>query len=253
VASLPGELDAAPLGLEVKACGTLAEVADPQAIEAAVRLGGQPLTLAPNEPGRWLRLEGMRLIGTSQLAQERSPEARRAVLEALWARGLPEDPRAVDLVGRASPDTPVPPFLAAPEGIRLCCAMEPSDEQEAVALLAETWPIDLAPGAWGEAHRHSSAWVGARDEEGALVATARAVSDWMRDAWIYDVMVAPAWRGRGVGEAIVRLLLDHPALRQVRRIQLRSAQRAQALYARFGFEPVGPPSPSGVVEMLHTR
>jgi N-acetylglutamate synthase-like GNAT family acetyltransferase len=51
---------------------------------------------------------------------------------------------------------------------------------------------------------------------------------------IQDVMVAPAWRGRGVGEAIVRLLLDHLAVRHARRIYLMTRD-AQPFYARLGF------------------
>ena len=76
--------------------------------------------------------------------------------------------------------------------------------------------------------------MGARDAEGRLVATARATGDAAKRCWIYDVMVAPAWRGRGVGDAVVRLLLDHPAVRHARRIYL-GTRDAQAFYGRLGF------------------
>jgi ribosomal protein S18 acetylase RimI-like enzyme len=76
--------------------------------------------------------------------------------------------------------------------------------------------------------------VGARDASGRLVATARAIGDAHKRAWIYDVMVAPAWRGKRLGEAVMRLLLDHPAVRDVRRVYL-ATRDAQGFYARLGF------------------
>ena len=48
------------------------------------------------------------------------------------------------------------------------------------------------------------------------------------------MIVAPAWRGRGLGQAVTRLLLNHPQVRGARRIML-GTRDAQALYARFGF------------------
>ena len=53
-------------------------------------------------------------------------------------------------------------------------------------------------------------------------------------AWIFDVMVAPERRGRRLGEAVVRLLLGHPAVRSTRRVYL-GTRDAQAFYARLGF------------------
>jgi len=68
---------------------------------------------------------------------------------------------------------------------------------------------------------------------GALVGSARAVSDG-RTAWIYDVVVAPAQRGRGLGKRLTALLLDHPAVRGAPMVMLKTRD-AQGLYARFGF------------------
>jgi GNAT superfamily N-acetyltransferase len=85
--------------------------------------------------------------------------------------------------------------------------------------------------------------VTARERTGPLIATARALSDGARLGWIADVMVAPAWRGRGVGRALVRLLLDHPALRTTRSIGLRTRD-AQRVYAPLGFVECAPsPNP----------
>ena len=73
----------------------------------------------------------------------------------------------------------------------------------------------------------------------------------MKRGWIYDVIVAPAWRGRRVGQALVRLLLDHPALRTTANVLL-GTRDAQSLYAKFGFESVRPES-EGMARVWRTR
>ncbi len=75
------------------------------------------------------------------------------------------------------------------------------------------------------------------DETGALVATARAIADGGKYAWVYDVCVRGDWRGRGLGKAVTRLLLEHPAVRSCRVVRL-GTRDAQSLYAGFGFVPL---------------
>jgi nitroimidazol reductase NimA-like FMN-containing flavoprotein (pyridoxamine 5'-phosphate oxidase superfamily)/GNAT superfamily N-acetyltransferase len=176
--------------------------------------------------------------GKAELAQNRRPEERRLLLSKLWERGLPGDPAAIERVLEANPDTPLPPFLVVPPsagGARLCCAPGVADAGRAADLVAGAyWNVGTPRGTLVRAHPGSPAWVGARDPEGQLCATARAIGDTAKRAWIGDVMVAPAWRGRGLGEATVRLLLDHPAVRHTGRVYL-ATRDAQALYARMGF------------------
>jgi predicted FMN-binding regulatory protein PaiB/GNAT superfamily N-acetyltransferase len=179
-----------------------------------------------------------RVDGKAKLAQNRRPEERRALLAKLWERGLPGDPAAIELIRAAAPDTPLPSFLIGPSGATLACALGEDDLDAAVALLDPAngayWNEGMSNEAIARAHLGSPAWVGARDEQGRLVGTARAISDVGKRAWIYDVMVDRAWRGRGLGAALVRLLLDHPALRSTRRVYL-GTRDAQSFYARFGF------------------
>jgi nitroimidazol reductase NimA-like FMN-containing flavoprotein (pyridoxamine 5'-phosphate oxidase superfamily)/GNAT superfamily N-acetyltransferase len=176
-----------------------------------------------------------RVDGKAKLAQNRKPEERRRLIEKLWERGLPGDPAAIELLREANPDTPRPRFLDAPEGAELSVKLR-EDEASAAAALVEGayWNTEMPREAIALAHLGSPAWVGARDREGRLIATARAIGDAAKRVWIYDVMVAPAWRGRGLGAAVVRLLLDHPAVRRARRVYL-ATRDAQAFYARLGF------------------
>jgi ribosomal protein S18 acetylase RimI-like enzyme len=56
---------------------------------------------------------------------------------------------------------------------------------------------------------------------------------------IIDIMVANSWRGRGIGEAVLRSILDE-AKGMSKRVELQVAVGAQArrLYRRLGFETV---------------
>ena len=180
-----------------------------------------------------LRLE--RVDGKAKLAQNRTPAEVTALLASLWQRGAPGDARAIELVRAANPAAPTPTFLAAPAGVTLHPWLPAAEADRVAALLDGTyWNQGFTPAQLAAAQRGSTAWVGARADDGTLVGSARAISDGAKRAWIYDVIVDPAWRGRGVGQALTRLVLDHPALRATRTIML-GTRDAQGLYAKFGF------------------
>jgi GNAT superfamily N-acetyltransferase len=73
--------------------------------------------------------------------------------------------------------------------------------------------------------------------DGKQVGFARASGDRAVFARISDVIVWPEHRGKGVGKALVRALLDHPELRSVTTWMLNTSD-AHGLYERFGFIPV---------------
>ncbi|WP_272423471.1 GNAT family N-acetyltransferase [Polyangium jinanense] len=176
-----------------------------------------------------------RLDGKAKLGQNRTPAEVGRILDLLWARGAPGDVAAIDLVRAANPSAAVPSFLEAPADTTLVCAMGEADADEATALLVGTyWCEGTPPDRIRKSLLGSSAWVGARDRSGTLVGTARAIADGARRAWIYDVIVANAWRGRGLGRALMRLLLDHPAVRGAETVLLRTRD-AMKLYEPFGF------------------
>lgn len=182
-----------------------------------------------------MRVPLTRIDGKAKLGQNRTPHEVCTLMERLWERGGTHDPAAIEALREANPTAPVPRFLEAPAGARLVCACDRRDEPDTVALLSTTyWNVDIAPSVLLEAHRNTSVWVGARDERGRLVATARALADGAKFANIYDVAVDPAWRGRGLGAAVFRLLLAHPRVRGVRRAWLRTRD-AMGFYERFGF------------------
>jgi nitroimidazol reductase NimA-like FMN-containing flavoprotein (pyridoxamine 5'-phosphate oxidase superfamily)/GNAT superfamily N-acetyltransferase len=181
-----------------------------------------------------LRVAFDQIDGKEKLLQNRKPEEVARVIEGLWQRGEPGDPAAIEAIREANPGVPTPAFLEAPAGLRLSVALREGDAEQAARLLAGQYWWTITPGAEiPGAQRASSAWVGAHDAEGRLVAMARAVSDG-RSAWIYDVVVEETLRGRGLGRRIMELLLQHPTVRAAPFVRL-STRDAQWLYAKLGF------------------
>jgi ribosomal protein S18 acetylase RimI-like enzyme len=70
-------------------------------------------------------------------------------------------------------------------------------------------------------------------DEGKLVAVGRALADGVYTAYIGDIAVLPAYRGLGVGKAIVTELLRLSAGHK--KIILYSVPGSEAFYRRFGF------------------
>jgi ribosomal protein S18 acetylase RimI-like enzyme len=57
------------------------------------------------------------------------------------------------------------------------------------------------------------------------------------EAIVLNVYVEPAWRRRGVAEALMRALLNALAARDIRRIVLHASAEGRRLYERLGFVP----------------
>lgn len=69
----------------------------------------------------------------------------------------------------------------------------------------------------------------------------RAVTDRATFAYLADVFVLEAHRGRGLAKWMVARVLEHPDLHGLRRWLL-ATSTAHGLYSRFGFEPVSDPA-----------
>ena len=72
------------------------------------------------------------------------------------------------------------------------------------------------------------------------VAFARVVSDRAVFAYLMDVFVVPEFRGRGISKALMRAVVEHPDLQNLR-VFLLATRDAHGLYAQFGFRPLAEP------------
>ncbi len=83
-------------------------------------------------------------------------------------------------------------------------------------------------------------FVGIETESECLVAFARVLTDHTFVALVLDVIVAPAYRGRGLGRLLVESICSAPQLRDVERFELTCQPDHIPFYRKWGFtESVG--------------
>jgi ribosomal protein S18 acetylase RimI-like enzyme len=68
-----------------------------------------------------------------------------------------------------------------------------------------------------------------------LIGFARATSDKIYRATIWDVIVHPNYRGLGLGRKLVETILTHPQVNRVERVYLMTTHQ-QSFYQKIGFE-----------------
>ncbi len=83
--------------------------------------------------------------------------------------------------------------------------------------------------------------------DGRQIGFARVVTDFATFAYLADVFVLPAERGKGLGRWLVETILAHPELQGLRRWLL-GTRDAHGLYRRAGFSE--PPPPFSFLERL---
>jgi ribosomal protein S18 acetylase RimI-like enzyme len=74
-------------------------------------------------------------------------------------------------------------------------------------------------------------------ETGAQLAFTRVVTDHATFAYLCDVFVLEEHRGQGLGKAMMRAAMAHPALAGARRVML-ATRDAHGLYRQYGFGDV---------------
>lgn len=119
-------------------------------------------------------------------------------------------------------------------------SMDPAHMQlDAVhAFLAGSyWSPGVKRSIVANAIRHSLV-IGAFEQvRGRQVGFGRVITDYSTFAYLCDVFVDPAHRGKGIATHMVNELMGHPRLQSLRRFLL-ATRDAHALYAKLGFEPV---------------
>jgi len=72
-------------------------------------------------------------------------------------------------------------------------------------------------------------------ETGALAAFARAITDGVYKAMVFDVIVAPDRRDEGLGERVMDAVLTDPAVAAVEHVELYCREAMVPFYEQWGF------------------
>lgn len=100
--------------------------------------------------------------------------------------------------------------------------------------IAAFWARDRRIEDLAVAIEHSNPVVTAWDGE-QLIGFARATSDGIYRATIWDVVIHPDYQGAGLGRKLVQTVLSHPLMCRVERVYLMTTHQ-QSFYQRIGFE-----------------
>jgi GNAT superfamily N-acetyltransferase len=242
-----------------QACGTLRNVSDPHlkiamldALMAKYQPEGghepfaSPIYEKDLKSVRVFGLQVTSVTGKASLGQDKPPEFTNKIIQGLWGRGKPGDLAAIEEICALSPGAR-PASWAFKAGHRdLSFRVHPSGSQldEHTRLLdGQYWREQSTPREIRAAILGSTAWVGVVDEDEKLVGAARATSDRTWSAHIFDVVVDEQLRGCGVGQRLVKLLLEHPLVRACRTQKL-GTKDATSFYEKFGFR-AGAENPLG--------
>ncbi|MFP7296497.1 GNAT family N-acetyltransferase [Neobacillus niacini] len=77
-------------------------------------------------------------------------------------------------------------------------------------------------------------------EDRKQIGFVRAVTDFVRFAWIMDVFVLPEYRGRGLSKWMMETMVTQSELRDVRKMML-CTYDAHGLYEQYGFQTLEDP------------
>lgn len=127
--------------------------------------------------------------------------------------------------------------------------------EEVLALDYEVLYRDFGVGPKTEYYRTGEAGVHAIAlSDGALVGAARLLgAPGERDRQLRQLAVSVAWRGRGIGQALVEELETHACVTGTERVWLYARDTAYAFYERLGYEFCGETFVSELTGIPHRK
>lgn len=90
---------------------------------------------------------------------------------------------------------------------------------------------------------------GIYNREGKQLGFARVATDYAVFGWLMDVFVLEEYRKQGLGKQLIAYIVDHPAMKNIRRIGLATSD-AHGLYRQFGFSQLS--APEKMMELVRT-
>ncbi len=120
--------------------------------------------------------------------------------------------------------------------IQLCDCKAQIDLSQLQSLfkLGAFWAQERSSEDLSVAITNSEPVISVRDGD-RLIGFARATSDGIYRATIWDVVIHPDYRGGGLGCKLVETVLSHPRMNRVERVYLTTTHQ-QRFYERIGFE-----------------
>jgi ribosomal protein S18 acetylase RimI-like enzyme len=82
---------------------------------------------------------------------------------------------------------------------------------------------------------NSSIVIGLVDNNNDLKAFSRVLTDYTFKAVIFDVIVDEGFRNKGIGKELMRLILEHEELKEVKHFELYCLPEMVAFYKSYGF------------------
>jgi GNAT superfamily N-acetyltransferase len=133
---------------------------------------------------------------------------------------------------------PLPLYELGRDGFTISTDRSRLDRDAVYRYLSEEsyWAAGMARGVF-ERSVSGSLPFGLYEDGGAQIGYARVVSDYATFAWLSDVYVLEAYRGKGLGHFLVGSVMAHPRLQGLRRWML-STRDAHRIYAEYGFGDV---------------
>ncbi len=124
-------------------------------------------------------------------------------------------------------------FLRTKDSFAVTTDPRELDIKAVFSFLAETkwWP-ELTPESLKLAIRHSLCF--SLKEDGDQIGFARVVTDFVTFAYLCDVYIVETQRGKGLGSWLIRSVLEHPDLKNLKRVSL-ITHDAQKFYLGLNF------------------
>jgi N-acetylglutamate synthase-like GNAT family acetyltransferase len=112
------------------------------------------------------------------------------------------------------------------------------------------WSIGITKDEIIKGAKNSALLVGAFNNDGIQIGFSRVISDKTRFAYILDVIVNENHRKSGIGQAMIRYIMNHPELKDIYQWVL-ITKDAHGVYKKAGFNPIF--RPDDWMEVRHPR
>lgn len=111
-----------------------------------------------------------------------------------------------------------------------------ADLDELIGLFTEFayWPMPLQPSDWEKLLANTPLFIIARDDD-KIIGFARLLTDFVRWAQLYDVLVHKDYQRTGIGRSLIKRLIEHDSISTVRNISLSTLSDRSGFYESLGF------------------